>query len=48
VLDAWSLMGGQIDWSALPFLVELYGIRDPDIFLAELVAVREYVQRVNK
>lgn len=48
MLDAWHLMGGQIDWSALPFLVELYGVHDPAVFVAELVAVREYVQRVNK
>lgn len=41
-------MGGQIDWSALPFLVEMYGIRDPEKFVSELVAVRDYVQRVNK
>lgn len=41
-------MGCQIDWAALPFIVELYGIHDPAVFVAELVAVREYVRRVNK
>lgn len=35
-------MGGQIDWSALPVIVELYGIDDVGVFIAKLDAIREH------
>lgn len=34
-------MGG-LDWSALPFIVEYFGITDVDEFVCRLVAVRNY------
>ena len=48
MLDAWRLMGNTMDWAALPIVCEMYGIDDPAVFIAELAAVREYVQRVNQ
>ena len=36
-------MGGQIDWAAMPIMVELYDIQDPEIFIGELVAIREHL-----
>ena len=35
-------MGGQIDWAALPIIVELYGVCDVDLFIAQLDAIREH------
>lgn len=46
MLNAWDLMGGRIDWAALPVVCELYGIRDPDTFIAQLVAIREHVRKL--
>jgi len=38
-------MGGELNWQALPIVCELYGITDIDIFISELVVVREYVNK---
>ena len=37
-------MGGKLDWTALPLLVELYGIVDVPVFVAELVAIRDHLE----
>lgn len=37
-------MDGQIDWSALPLLVDVYGVDDVEILLAELMAIRKYAR----
>lgn len=37
-------MGGQIEWTAVPLFVELYGVVDVDVFVAELVAIRQHFQ----
>ena len=37
---AWNLMRG-IDWAALPVVVELFGVREPEILIAQLVAIRD-------
>lgn len=34
-------MGGQIDWAAVPLLVEMWGVRDVEIFMEALFAVRD-------
>lgn len=38
---AWNAMGGVIDWSAVPIFIDLYGVADPEIFVAALCAVRD-------
>lgn len=38
-------MGG-LDWSALPVVAELLGIDDPDVWIVQLVAIRDW-QRDN-
>lgn len=35
-------MGGTLDWAALPWLVELLGIEDIELYVAQLCAWREY------
>ena len=43
-MAAWNTMGG-LDWSALPVLVEMLGVRDPEPFITQLVAIRERMQQ---
>jgi hypothetical protein len=40
-------MGGQIDWAALPVIVELYGVEDVDLFIAKLDAIREHKRMID-
>jgi hypothetical protein len=47
-IKSWNLMGGQIEWSALPLLCEVYGIDDPDTHIHALVAIRDHVRRQNE
>ena len=35
-------MGGQVDWAALPFLCERYGIADPDRLVDNLDSIRKH------
>jgi len=37
---AWNIMGG-LDWSALPIIVEMLGVREPDVLITQLVAIRD-------
>jgi len=39
-IHAWNLMGG-LDWTALPLVVEMLGIRDIEPFIYQLVAIRD-------
>lgn len=35
-------MGGLLDWAAIPFLAALYGVTDLELFVAHLVAIRQF------
>ena len=39
-------MGG-LDWAALPIVVDLLGIAEPDILIHQLVALREHQNSEN-
>jgi len=34
-------MGG-IDWAALPVVVEMLGVTDPELLITQLVAIRDH------
>lgn len=34
-------MGGQVDWAALPILVEMLGVSDPEAFVHRLAVIRD-------
>jgi len=34
-------MGGEMQWTALPFLSDLHGIDDPELLIAQLIAIRD-------
>lgn len=38
---AWNLMGG-LDWSALPLIVELLGVQDPETLILNLTTIRDH------
>lgn len=35
-------MGGALDWSALPLVVELLGITDPEQLIYQIAAIRDH------
>ena len=37
---AWNLMGG-LDWSALPVVCEMLGVKEPEVLITQLVAIRD-------
>ncbi len=39
---AWNLMGGQLDWVALPMLAELMGEEDLEAFIVRLARIRDW------
>jgi len=45
-MKAWGIMGGQIDWAAIPLISETIGIIDIEKFINQLVIIREF-QREN-
>ena len=40
-VDVWNMLGGEIDWSALPIVVELLGINDADVLIRDLIVIRD-------
>lgn len=40
-ISAWNLMNGEIDWQALPLMVELLGVDDVSLFVTHLVTIRD-------
>lgn len=44
VFRAWQMMKG-IDWSALPLVMELLGIDDPEWFVNSLIVVRDHLDK---
>lgn len=39
---AWNLMGGEIQWHALEWVAEIFGIQDMELFVHLLVAIRDH------
>lgn len=35
-------MGRTIDWNALPILVEIYGVKDVESLIAQLIVMRDF------
>lgn len=42
-LEAWNLMGGEINWTALDAIAELIGVRDVETLIRHLVVIRDQV-----
>jgi hypothetical protein len=41
-IQAWNMMGGTIDWAALPVITEMLGIEDIELFIRQLVLIRDF------
>lgn len=44
-LVAWKMMGGAMDWQALPMVVELIGVKDVELLVIQLLTIREFTNR---
>jgi hypothetical protein len=44
VIRAWNLMGGEIDWAAIPILCPMFGITDVELFVVQLTTLRNHMQ----
>lgn len=42
VLDIWNLLGGEINWQALPLLAEMKGVQDIEMLIIGLTTIREH------
>jgi hypothetical protein len=42
VEDVFVMMGGRIDYAALPVLCEMFGVTDVETLLIQLVAIRDF------
>jgi hypothetical protein len=45
-VQIWNAAKG-LDWQALDLLVEVYGCSEPEILIAELLALREFMEKKN-
>lgn len=41
-------MGGKLNWTALPVIVEMFGIEDVEAFVRELAVIREHQNRKDQ
>lgn len=39
-IQAWNMMGGALEWDALPTVCELLGVEDPELLIRQLVQLR--------
>ena len=46
-IKAWNVMGGEIQWVALPIFVEMFGVDDVEQFIRDLVTIRENMRAVD-
>lgn len=47
ILKAWNMMGRQIDWSALPIIVEYLDVDDVEILIDGLLEIRNYQEQID-
>lgn len=40
-------MGGQLDWQAIEIIGPMLGVTDPELFITELLAIRDHMERMR-
>lgn len=40
-------MGGQVDWSAIPYIFHMLSIDDPDRVIRQMLAMKIHMERVR-
>lgn len=48
IVEAWNLMGGSLDWQALPIVCEMLSVEDPDLLVRGLAQIREHFREVER
>jgi hypothetical protein len=41
-VQAWNLLGGEVNWAGLPIVAELLGITDIDLLVRQLALIRDF------
>lgn len=44
-MRAWNMMGGEVNWTALPVLMAMFGVVDDETFIVRMLALRDFKQR---
>ncbi len=47
-IEAYNMMGGCLDWHALPLVVEIFGIDDVETFVQQLIAIRDFQRKQSE
>ena len=47
-IAVWNALGGEIDYAALPWLIEQYGIPDSAALQSALLVIRDTLQEVRQ
>ena len=47
-IDAWNLMGGEVDGTLLGPVAEILGVDDPGLLLRGLVQIRDHFREQEK
>lgn len=43
----WNMMGGRVEWTAMPLIVDLLGVADPEEMVHDLLIVRDHFDRLR-
>jgi len=46
-IEAWNVMGG-VDWAALPIVLDLLGVSDPELLIRQLLHIRDKMNEANE
>ena len=46
-MEAWNLMGGSLDWQALPVVAELLSVDDAEMLVRGLAQIRDHFREEN-
>jgi hypothetical protein len=41
-------MGGELNWSAIPLVAGLLGVRDPEAFIVSLAGIRDGLMKSSR
>lgn len=44
--DVWRDMGNELNWSALPVLIDVYDVCDAQALIQDLCAMRDHINRM--
>lgn len=48
IVRAWNMMNGEVNWAALPVVMAMFGVTDPEPFIVKVLALRDFKQREER